>query len=217
MGKQGANGNHKTSNSTALGLLAGGKMKASNAPTNGIGLIVEVSVDLFREKGYSGTSMRDIAKNVGVLPGSLYAHIEGKKDILSRIVQLSIEDFEMIQETVKSYQASPEDKLRKAIILHMQVVAKSPGRILVALHQWRFLSEPTLSMAAKTRRDYTQMYVDILSERAGSDNDVRTKMEAYAILGAIYWAPEWFLPDGTESPELVGEILADSLILGLGR
>ena len=40
--------------------------------------IVDAAVRIFSERGYNATTMRDIAKAVGILPGSLYAHIESK-------------------------------------------------------------------------------------------------------------------------------------------
>ena len=45
-------------------------------------VIADVAVKLFGEHGYTGTTMRDIAEAVGVLPGSLYAHIDSKETLL---------------------------------------------------------------------------------------------------------------------------------------
>ena len=48
--------------------------------------IRDAAMHLFGKQGYTGTSMRDIANAVGVLPGSLYAHIESKEALLVDIV-----------------------------------------------------------------------------------------------------------------------------------
>jgi len=50
-------------------------------------VIADVAVRLFGEHGYTGTTMRDIAEAVGVLPGSLYAHIDSKETLLLEIVK----------------------------------------------------------------------------------------------------------------------------------
>ena len=51
------------------------------------GSILEEATRLFGAQGYTGTTMRDIAAAVGVLPGSLYAHIDGKETLLLEIVE----------------------------------------------------------------------------------------------------------------------------------
>ncbi len=48
--------------------------------------IPEVSLALFAERGYAGTSMRDIADALGITKGALYRHYEGKEAILAAIV-----------------------------------------------------------------------------------------------------------------------------------
>jgi Bacterial regulatory proteins, tetR family len=42
---------------------------------------------LFGARGCTGTTMRDIAAAVGVLPGSLYAHVDGKETLLREIAK----------------------------------------------------------------------------------------------------------------------------------
>lgn len=43
--------------------------------------LVSIAADLFRQKGYSGTSIDDIAKKVGLTKGSLYHHFAGKEEL----------------------------------------------------------------------------------------------------------------------------------------
>lgn len=48
--------------------------------------ILKTSLTLFSERGYAGTSMRDIAEGLGITKGALYRHYEGKEAILAAIV-----------------------------------------------------------------------------------------------------------------------------------
>ena len=185
--------------------------------------ILDVSVKLFGDKGYRGTSMRDIAEQVGVLPGSLYAHINSKEDILAGIVQEGIEGFLKIKETIESLDADPEEKLREAIKLHLKLVVSDRERTLVTIHQWRFLTEPNRSRAEELRRDYAQMFIDILDEGARGNvsnktlnKKFNTKIQAFMILGALNWTTEWYSSDGPDSPEEIGENLAEIVINGMG-
>ena len=162
--------------------------------------------------------MRDIAEAVGVLPGSLYAHINGKEDILADIVTSGIAEFLQIQDRVEASKETPEEKLREAIRLHINVVAKSPERTLVVFHQWRFLSEPHRSEAVTMRRRYGQMFADILARQKcfkGRAKDPQIKIQCFTILGALNWTPEWYSSAGPYSPDELGNRMADTLIRGL--
>src|SRR5260370_5544547 len=96
--------------------------------------------------------MRDIAEAVGVLPGSLYAHIESKETLLLEIVSDGIARFLAIEQSLGASVDSPEARLRKAIRAHVDVVAEDPQRSLVVFHQWRFLSAPNPARAVAVLR-----------------------------------------------------------------
>ena len=49
--------------------------------------IMETALELFAEKGYLGTSMNDIAKQLGFTKAALYKHYTSKQEILDRIVE----------------------------------------------------------------------------------------------------------------------------------
>ena len=48
--------------------------------------IIEVSLKLFAEHGFTGVSVRSIAKEVGVRESALYKHFKNKQDILNQII-----------------------------------------------------------------------------------------------------------------------------------
>src|ERR1700692_5127899 len=91
-------------------------------------LIPDVAVSLFGEHGYTGTTMRDIAEAVGVLPGSLYAHIDSKETLLLEIVKEGIARFLAIEQSLQGSTESPEARIRKAIRAHVDGVAGGPQR-----------------------------------------------------------------------------------------
>jgi AcrR family transcriptional regulator len=54
--------------------------------------ILDVALDLFTEQGYDGTSLREIAEQLGVTKAALYYHFESKEDILMAL-HMRIHDF----------------------------------------------------------------------------------------------------------------------------
>ena len=181
-------------------------------------MIADVAVRLFSEHGYTGTTMRDIAEAVGVLPGSLYAHIESKETLLLEIVSDGIARFLAIEQALEASVDSPEARLRKAIRAHIDAVAEDPQRSLVVFHQWRFLSEPNRASAVAMRRRYANAFVKIVED--GKSEGVfsprlDTRITVFGILGALNWIPEWYSDKGPASAGEIAEKLAEALIFGL--
>jgi AcrR family transcriptional regulator len=180
--------------------------------------IIDVAVRLFGEKGYNATTMRDIAKAVGILAGSLYAHIDSKETLLIEIVEKGIERFLAIDRLLAASEESPEARLRIAIREHIKVVAENPERTLVVFHQWRFLSGPNRARAIAMRRRYAKAFMKIVNDGI-ANGDFNSRLDArlavFGILGALNWTPEWYSPSGPASAEEIGQKMADSLINGL--
>lgn len=85
--------------------------------------IPEVALALFSQKGYVGTSMCDIAKQLGITKPALYKHYAGKHEILERIVELMnemdtacAEEYEMPEDEpdgfAKTYVDTPIERIR---------------------------------------------------------------------------------------------------------
>ena len=51
--------------------------------------ILRVAANLFKKKGYSAVTMRDLAKAMGIKAASLYNHINSKQEILSVIINMT--------------------------------------------------------------------------------------------------------------------------------
>lgn len=181
-------------------------------------LILNVATHLFGVKGYAGTSMRDIAHEVGVLPGSLYAHIDSKETLLAEIVGEGIESFIGIVQPIVGSAVAADAKLRAAIIAHVGVVAQGVERAQVVFHQWRFLQGARLDEAIAKRALYADAFAAILREGVATGmlrRDLDVAIAVRTVLGALNWTPEWYRADGSLSAADVGEVMATNLIPGL--
>jgi TetR/AcrR family transcriptional regulator, cholesterol catabolism regulator len=180
--------------------------------------IMDAAMHLFGKQGYTGTSMRDIAGAVGVLPGSLYAHIASKEALLVDIVEDGINRFLAAVRPHAESDATPASRLRAMVIAHVAVVADNPERSLVVFHQWRFLGDDNIQAAIGKRRDYEQAYIGVIEDgmKAGTFRaNLNRRIAVLSILGALNWTPEWLSPEGKLSPEEVGGMIADTLLMGV--
>ena len=62
--------------------------------------ILESALELFAEKGYSGTSMRDIAKRLGITKAALYKHYASKQEIFEAVMQDTTERYERFADQI---------------------------------------------------------------------------------------------------------------------
>jgi len=187
--------------------------------TSGQGQAIrEFAVQLFGKQGYTGTSMRDIASAVGMLPGSLYAHIASKEALLVEIVNEGIGRFISRVSPHVAASGSPVERLRAMIVAHVEVVAEHPERSLVVFHQWRFLGPENLPLAIERRREYERCFVEVVEQGMADGSlkpELNPRIAVLTILGALNWSPEWFSPDGRLSPAEVGELMAGTLLGGI--
>lgn len=73
----------------------------------------ETAINLFSKKGYSGTSVRDITKSLGITPAALYAHFGSKEELFLKVFT---EGWEEILKEVKHIIISSEGKPYKDIL-----------------------------------------------------------------------------------------------------
>jgi AcrR family transcriptional regulator len=175
--------------------------------------ILEAAARLFSERGYHATSMRDIGEATGMLAGSLYAHIDGKEDLLFGIVQQAAEAFLGGLEVVQGSDAPPEEKLRLAMRAHVEVVAGDPEAARVFHHEWRALTGRRRTEVRRLRRRYEAMWDAIVRGLPGAADP---KLARLLVLSAANWTYTWYRPDGPMSPRQVADRFTDLLLEGLG-
>lgn len=178
--------------------------------------MIEVATRLFGERGYPGTSIRDIAEIVGILPGSLYAHIGNKEEMLLEIVSSGIDRFlEVVG--ASSREADPRERLKAMIRAHLSVVAANPQSAQVVFHQWRYLSEANQLLVRKKRRAYERLFRDVIIDGA-VDGTLETELDlriaVLVVLGSLNWSAEWLVA-GSNVDDGTAEAFSNVILDGL--
>lgn len=179
--------------------------------------ILQAAKALFSARGYHGTTVRDIAGYTGMLSGSLYAHISSKQDLLYEIMKEAADRFLGALRPIATGPGSAREKLRQAIVAHVQVVAGSLDAATVFLQEWRHLDGPRRADIQARRDEYEALLAGILRQgvAAGEFRPVDEKCARFLILGAANWLYTWYDPQGPLSPQEVGERFADLVLGGL--
>jgi AcrR family transcriptional regulator len=180
--------------------------------------IFAAAIQLFGERGYHGASMRDIAKAVGILPGSLYAHIDSKEAVLLEIIESAVDRFNDAAERIDRKNLPAPSALREIIRAHLEMVADNPERTRIVFHQWRCLSDENRGLLLDKRARYARFYRQTIETGIAEgtlQRSLNPKVAVLTILGALNWAPEWFSPNGRASAHQIADQIADSLLNGL--
>jgi AcrR family transcriptional regulator len=180
--------------------------------------IMRVATRLFGQQSYPATTMRDIAREVGILAGSLYAHIDGKESMLLEITESGVNEFLDRVGKAATAERQADARLHAMIHAHVEVVAANPQKTLIVFHQWRYLTEPNQTVIRDLRRKYENLFTKAVKDGVAAETfsaDLDQRIAVLTILGTLNWTPEWLLPDGPESIDKIGDKLADALLSGL--
>ena len=172
-------------------------------------LILDTAKDLFAEKGYSGTSMRDLAQRVGVEPPSIYFHFTSKEAILWQICLEKVQYFQQVMRSLEGSNDDAEQMMQQLVDAHINIALNDPDGHRVFLNEWRNLSDLNLRLFLRERQQYE--YKCILILRLGMESGIFRKMDPkvafYTILNALRWVYRYKWEKGDlEREEVINEI-----------
>ncbi len=125
--------------------------------------IISTAAKLFKEKGYSAVTMRDLASALGIKAASLYNHINSKQDILKSIIIAIAEKFTEGMQSISDSDISNISKLESIVALHVQITANNTNGMASLNNDWMHL-EDQLEYYLKLRNDYENKFLDIIRE-----------------------------------------------------
>lgn len=179
--------------------------------------ILDEAARLFSEKGYWGTSMRDLAEASGMRPATLYSHISGKESLLFEILDEVVQKFTAGAAGIVAGPEPPDEKLRSFCRFHMRVVADHLEAATVHFHEYRYLPPEQLRELIGRRDAYEAGVRSIVEEgiRLGVFEAVDVPVAAVCVLSLLNYAYQWYSPEGRLSPEALGDLFAGLLLDGL--
>jgi TetR/AcrR family transcriptional regulator, cholesterol catabolism regulator len=166
--------------------------------------ILRTAARLFQQRGYDATSMNDVAAALKLSKGGLYHHFQSKDEILFEIMNHAMQITEdRVLNPVRSI-ASPEERLRTLIRLHIEVVLSPRDReITVMLHENHPLPPALRKRINARKKEYVHFLENLITEvqsQAQPSHHAKSKVSpraaAFALLGMINWIYQWYKPEG---------------------
>jgi TetR/AcrR family transcriptional regulator, cholesterol catabolism regulator len=174
---------------------------------------------LFKAKGYSATSMRDLADKVGLEAASLYNHISSKEDILQEICFDIAGRYVAQLADIESNSDTSVAQLHALINLHVTMIAGNREEVYVCNNEWKHLTEPHLSRFKDIRKDYETRFLNIIKKgiEKGELQAVNPTTVLYTILSSIRWVEIWYQSGRGIAVEEIAKDIATVLLNGLQR
>jgi AcrR family transcriptional regulator len=180
--------------------------------------VIRSAAELFKEKGYAASSMRDLAQKLGIEAASLYSHIKSKEEILQTLCFDMAAEFRTSLNQVEKQNVNASQKLSLGIIGHVNVMAKDLTASAVFMNEHRHLSQPYLRDFLLLRINYINRFKAIIEEGVKTGEfkkNIDTKLAVMTLFSSLNWMPLWYSPKGSIEPTALGQQLADMLVNGL--
>ncbi|WP_315819517.1 TetR/AcrR family transcriptional regulator [Paraflavitalea speifideaquila] len=174
-------------------------------------VIIAEAAKLFREKGFSATSMRDLAEHVGVEAASLYNHISSKAEILQEICFKVANQFMTHIEEVDNSHLSAIAKIEEILRFHIRQMVEHYEEVYVSDREWKHLTEPYMQNMQSQRRAYRQRIALIIEDgiRKGEVKPIDAPTAVLIMLHAVSGIESWH----RSTKKIEGNVLEDNMVM----
>lgn len=160
--------------------------------------IFSVVAHLFAHKGYHSTSMREIARELGMNQSSLYHYFKSKEDALYKLMNDAMDDALATLEKICAAHLSPEDKLNRVLGFYTRYYAGDQERLILLVNEKNSLTESYRRRLVQKERRYVRLFKDIFEELAGHDRikEIPPSVAIFAFLGMVHYTIKWYDKNG---------------------
>jgi AcrR family transcriptional regulator len=177
--------------------------------------ILKAAASCFNQKGFSGTSLKDVSRHLGLTDAALYYYVKNKEELVYqcylRAAELGREAMEQgIEEGTNGF-----DKAHRYITSHVEIMVGDRGPVAI-MSEIPSLRRSHRNEILEVSRRHSLGFEEILEEGIadGSIAPCNVRMTGNAIMGSINWIPKWFHGDSKMAREILQEF-PDILTAGL--
>ena len=158
----------------------------------------QTAVRLFREHGYDGTSMQDLAEALGMHRGSLYHYIDSKEDLLFEIVESAMARFHDEVRPILEGDGTAGDRLERAVTAHLRIAADEPDELTLLQVEVKALAPARRARIVAERDAYEHAWRAFIRDgmRDGAFRCEDERTAGFMILAACNWFSQWYHPTG---------------------
>ncbi len=181
--------------------------------------LLALAAQMFAERGYGQTTVRDIADAAGILSGSLYHHFDSKESMVDEILRSFLDELFTRYREIVDADLGPKQALKALVVASFEAIDarhaavaiyQNESKHLMGLERFSYLEDRNVEF----RKLWTVLLEDGMSTgvfRADLDVDL-----AYRFIRDTVWvAVRWYRPDGGLSAEAVADQYLAILLDGI--
>jgi AcrR family transcriptional regulator len=164
--------------------------------------VLDQAAKLFRTQGFEGTSVRDIARAVGMLPGSLYCHFATKEELLAAVYLKGVEQISAAVQTAVQTHTDPWERLQAACVAHLESILQDDDYAQVVIRVRPADVALVNQNLIDLRNRYEQLFIDLIKAlplRKGTDR----RAFRLLLIGALNSSQTWYRPSGKYKPRAI--------------
>lgn len=189
--------------------------------------ILNAAAATFMQRGFSGTSIDDLADALGATKGRIYHYYRSKTDIF---IDVHLESLRVLIERVGAIAAQSEleparrlyGMCREHVVTFMTTITYQKSTVLGLNRMLLSITAPYQDDATrqvqKLRDEYEKLFVETIAEgvEKGAFEKVDPRFATKPLLGALNWANIWY--DGGQNEgrlDLIADTLAEFCVKAL--
>ncbi len=159
----------------------------------------------FNQKGFSGTSLKDVAGQLGLTDAALYYYVRNKEELVYLCYLKAAELGRAALETATAEGGTALERIRRYLHLHAEFMLGEPGPVAI-MSEIPSLKTEHREEILRLSREHSARFEALLREGIdeGSIAPCDVRMTGNAIMGALNWIPKWHHGD----PDVARQVLA---------
>ena len=188
--------------------------------------IIATAARIFREKGFRGASLADVAESLGTDRASLYYYIGSKEELFHEIVRDAAEANARQAEAIRDGEGSALDKLGRLIASLMSAYSAHYPYLFVYIQEDLSKVADGRSTWARQMKEINKRYDDAvirIVESGLEDGSIRpvgsARVIANGIMGMLNWTHRWYREGASGMPPAaeIARTFTDMVLYGLAR
>jgi AcrR family transcriptional regulator len=181
--------------------------------------LIAIAADLFAERGYRSTTVREIAEAAGVLSGSLYHHFDSKESIIDELLSSYLDELLATYRSIVANGGTSIEVLSRLVHAAFSSFDRHRAAITVFQNERQYLlNYPRFGYIAKSEQAVSRLWMKVIRDGIASGelrSDVDPKLAHRFIRDAIWVSVRWYRPGGRLSSDQLADQYLSLMLDGM--